>query len=232
MLRNARFRAGGLARKPLLRTAFPAIGRPNRSGFRSLDIIVEEGLAQVASDFSGVSGIAARYATALYDLAEEAKALDTVAGDLRDVAAMIEASDDLRRLIRSPLFRREEQTRAIAALMEKAGVSDLTRRFVGVVAGNRRLFALPAMVDAFLRILAARRGEVAVEVTSARPLTEEQVQALVAALKRKVGDKIGIALKVDPALIGGLVVRVGSRMIDSSLRTKLQRLQLAMKGVG
>ncbi len=232
MLRNARFRAGGLVRKPLLRTTFPAIRRPNRSGFRSQDTVVEEGLAQVASDFSGVSGIAARYATALYDLADEAKALDAVADDLRGIAAMIRESEDLRRLIRSPLFRRQEQVRAIAALMEKAGVSDLTRRFVGVVAENRRLFALPAIVDAYLRTLAARRGEVAVEVTSAQPLTEEQVQALVAALKRRVGDKIGVELKVDPSLIGGLVVRVGSRMIDSSLRTKLQRLQLAMKGAG
>lgn len=155
-----------------------------------------------------------------------------MAEDLRGLAGLIDESEDLRRLIRSPLFNREQQSKAVSAVLEKAGVGSLTRRFVLVVARNRRLFALPQIIRAYLSELARRRGEVTAEVTAARALDEAQQNALTEALKQSVGGKVQVDLKVDESLIGGLVVRVGSRMIDSSLRSKLQRLQLAMKGIG
>ena len=120
----------------------------------------------------------------------------------------------------------------MAAILDKAGVGDLTRRFVLIVAGNRRLFALAEMIDAFLADLARRRGEVTAHVTSAAELSAEQRDALIDALKAKVGSKVKVEVEVDRSLIGGLIVKVGSRMIDSSLRGKLRRLQLVMKGVG
>ncbi len=145
---------------------------------------------------------------------------------------MIGGSSDLRALIGSPILSRDDQGRAIAALLQQAGTSDLVRKFVGLVALNRRLFALPAMIEEFLAELARRRGEMCAEVTAAKPLDQQQQQALAEAIRRSVGGKVAVDVKVDSALIGGLIVKVGSRMIDSSLKTKLQRLQLAMKGVG
>ena len=186
----------------------------------------------MASEASGLSGLAERYANALFELADDAKALDQVADDLRTVRGMMTDSDDLRRLIRSPMIGREEQGRALERLLEAAGVSDLTRRFVAVVAANRRAFALPQMVKAFLEQLAARRGEVTAEVTSATELTAAQRAALSDHLKRLAGGRVTVHVTVDPALLGGLVVRLGSRMVDYSLSSKLSRLQLAMKGTG
>jgi len=186
----------------------------------------------VASETTVTGAIAGRYAAAIYDLADENKALDEIAKDLSELSAMIAASADLRRLLRSPLVGREEQTAAMAALLESAGLSDITRRFIGVVARNRRLFALEAIIAAYLRELAERRGEVTAEVTSAVKLSEEQAQSVAEALRKAVGAKVSVDLHVDPGLLGGLVVKVGSRMVDSSLRTKLQRLQLVMKGTG
>lgn len=186
----------------------------------------------MASEATGLGGIAERYATALYELAEADKQLDIVARDLGDIKAMINGSADLRRLIRSPLIDRDKQAEAIAAVLAKSGVSDLTRRFVGVVTANRRLFALPQVIDGFLALLAARRGEVTARVTSANKLEPRHVEALTETLRRVIGGKVTVDLKVDPNILGGLVVRVGSRMFDSSLRTKLQRMQLAMKGIG
>lgn len=183
----------------------------------------------MATDSSGVGGIAERYAIALYELADEAKALDAVAGDLRRLKAMLDESADLRRFIRSPLVNRQAQTKGVLAVLDAAGVQDLVRRFVGVVGGKRRLFALPGMIGAFLRQLAKRRGEIRIEVSSARPLSAAQNAALIEALKRSLGPKINVEAKVDPGLIGGLVVRVGSRMIDTSIKTQLQKLQRAMR---
>ncbi len=145
---------------------------------------------------------------------------------------MIEESAELRRLLRSPVLSRAEQSRAMAAVQEQAGVGSLLRRFVAVVAENRRLFALADMIEAYLAELARRRGEITATVTSAVPLSEAQTATLTDALKRAMGAKVAVELKTDSSLIGGLVVKVGSRMIDSSLKSKLQRLQLAMKGVG
>lgn len=186
----------------------------------------------MAGENARESGLAGRYASALFELAEDAKQLDAAANELRDLKQVIADSEDLTRLIGSPVYGREEQGKAMAAVLDKAGVSDLTRRFVLVVAHNRRLFALPQMIDAYLAELARRRGEVTARVTAAHDLTKTQQSALTDSLKKVVGSKVQVELDVDPALLGGLVVRVGSRMIDSSLRTKLEKLQFAMKGVG
>lgn len=186
----------------------------------------------MAGDNTSLSDLAGRYASALLDLADEKKALDQVSGDLQILRAMIAESADLGRLLKSPVITRDQQRKAMAAIMDKAGIGQLTRNFVLVVAQNHRLFALPAMIEAYLAELARRRGEIAAQVTSARSLTDAQRTALLEALRATVGAKVKLDLKVDPALIGGLIVKVGSRMVDSSLRSKLQRLQLAMKGVG
>jgi F-type H+-transporting ATPase subunit delta len=190
------------------------------------------GVVHLAAQDTGTAGLAARYAAALFELADEAKQLDSVAADLRTVKAMIEQSSDLRRLVRSPALSRAEQGRALGAVLQQAGSGDIVRRFVGLVAENRRLFALVDMIDAFLAELARRRGEVTAMVTSAQALSEAQVASVTDALKRAVGGKVAVELKTDASLIGGLIFKVGSRMIDSSLKSKLQRLQLSMKGVG
>ncbi|MHA1568424.1 MAG: F0F1 ATP synthase subunit delta, partial [Alphaproteobacteria bacterium] len=143
---------------------------------------------------------------------------------------MIAESDDLRALIRSPVVGRAQQARAIDAVVERAGLSALTRQFVGVAAGNRRLFVLPQIIQAFRQLVARHRGEQTADVTSATPLTDAQLDQIQGALRRAVGSEVAVEYRVDPSLLGGLIVRVGSRMVDSSLKTKLQSLQLAMKG--
>jgi F-type H+-transporting ATPase subunit delta len=177
-------------------------------------------------------GLADRYASALFELAEEKGVLDQVADDLRGLKTMVAESADFRRFIDSPVLSRTEQAKGVAALADKAGMQGVTRNFLGLAATNRRLFALPGVIDAFLERLAAKRGEISAEVVSAKPLSDVQADALAASLKQAMGKDVALEIRVDPGLIGGLVVRVGSRMIDNSIRTKLQRLQLAMKGVG
>lgn len=177
-----------------------------------------------------MSGLAGRYATALFELADEQKQLDQVADDLAQLRAMIGTSEDLRRMIRSPIIARAQQGAAIQAVMEQAGLSELTRRFVGVVCANGRLFAVDDMARAYRAILANRRGELTAEVTSAVALTDEQVNSLTDKLRAAMGSNISIEAKVDPDILGGLIVKVGSRMVDSSLRTKLQKLQYVLKG--
>jgi F-type H+-transporting ATPase subunit delta len=186
----------------------------------------------LASEATGVSGLAERYAAALFELADERHALDGVAGDLRALRGMLHESADLSRLIRSPVLSREEQGKAIALVAERAELSQLTRDFLAVAARNRRLFAVPAMIEAYLAQLAERRGEVTAEVTAAQPLTEAQSGALSDQLRRAVGSQVAVDLKIDPALIGGMVVKIGSRMVDGSLRSKLQRLRLALRSAG
>lgn len=181
---------------------------------------------------SQTKGLAARYALALYELADDQKVLDDVAGDLSALRQLIAESDEFVRLIRSPVLSRADQTKGVAAIANKFGAHALTAKFLGVLAANRRLFALPDVITAYLEELARRRGEVAADVTSAVALSDDEVQGVTDALRKVVGQKVTVNLTVDPTLIGGLIVRVGSRMIDSSLRTKLQRLQFAMKGVG
>lgn len=179
-----------------------------------------------------VSGIAGRYATALFDLASEGKQLDAVAADLATIKSMMAESDDLARLIKSPLISRDDQARAMATVLAKLESCDLVRRFVGMVAQNRRLFALADMIHDYGRLLAAQRGEVTAKVTSAKKLSDSQVEAVSAALKSAIGSDVSLEADIDESLIGGLVVKVGSRMVDSSIRTKLQNLMFAMKGVG
>lgn len=183
------------------------------------------------AETSVVSEVARRYAIALFELARDEKALAEVEDDLSTIAAMMAESEDLRRLVRSPVISRGDQGRALAALVARMAANPLTGRFIGVVASQRRLYALGQMIQHFRELLAEHRGETAADVVSARPLSEAQVGGVRQALAAVVGRQINLAVKVDPELIGGLVVRVGSRMVDSSLRAKLQRLRLAMKGV-
>ncbi len=180
----------------------------------------------------GVSGLAGRYATALFELALEKSAVDETAANLATVRGMLDESEDLRRLVRSPVIARDEQQRAVTALAKQAELSALATNLLGVLAQNRRLFVLADMIRAFESLLAAHRGEVTAEVAAAKPLSDQQTQAIMASLKRATGRDVRLSATVDPALIGGLVVKVGSRMIDASLKAKLQSLRLAMKGAG
>ncbi len=178
------------------------------------------------------TGLAQRYATALLDLAREEKKLDAVAADLSGLVDLLRQSDDLRRLVESPVLSREDQGRAILAVAGKAGVEPLTRKFLGLLASRRRLFALPGIAKAYAAMLAEERGEVAAEVISAVPLGEAELADLKDAIAGHVGQSVNVETRVDPALLGGVVVRVGSRMLDASIRTKLQHLEQSMRGMG
>jgi F-type H+-transporting ATPase subunit delta len=182
----------------------------------------------LAAQTSEQGGLATRYAAALFELAESRNQLDAVAADLSALAKMIADSTDMKRLINSPVLSRADQGKAMAAVAKAAGFGDLAQKFIGLIAQNRRLFAIPAMIKAYHKMLADKRGELTAEVTAARALTPAQQAAVSDAIKRNVA----VDVKVDPSLLGGLIVRVGSRMIDNSLKTKLQKLQLSMKGVG
>ncbi len=177
-----------------------------------------------------VAGLSGRYATALFDLARNARQTDTVAASLAGLRTALRESDDLRTLTTSPVIDRAAATRGIDAVATSLALDPLTRNFLGVLAHNRRLSALPAIIRDFDRLAAAERGEITAEVTSAHPLDAEQQAALKAKLRAGLGADAALVLNVDPEILGGLVVRVGSRMIDSSLRTKLNSLATAMKG--
>lgn len=179
-----------------------------------------------------ISGVAGRYARSLFELADEAGALQTVEKDLADFEEMLAVSEDLQRLIDSPVFSADEQYKAINAVLDRAGIGGLTGNFLRVVAKNRRLFAVPQMIRAFRQIAAEARGEVAADVTSAHALTAAQEKELKAALKSAVGKDVAVRVTVDPSLLGGLIVKLGSRQIDTSLKTKLNSLKLALKEVG
>tara|TARA_B100000519_G_scaffold196563_1_gene203059 strand:- start:59 stop:616 length:558 start_codon:yes stop_codon:yes gene_type:complete len=183
------------------------------------------------SQNTAATGLQGRYATALFDLANSANQLDAVKSDLELLDQAIASSDDLRNVLRSPVISRDVQAKAMAALLDKLGVSELTKKTVGLLSQKRRLFALPDVIDSYLSMLSAHKGEVTAQVTSASELKKEQIEAVTGALKEVVGATVKVDLKVDPAVLGGLVVKVGSRVFDASLRTKLQKLELAMKGV-
>ncbi|OKL44701.1 F0F1 ATP synthase subunit delta [Pseudovibrio exalbescens] len=186
----------------------------------------------VTDNVSLISGVALRYASALLELAEEQNAVAEVEAALDRFDALIKESSDLDRLIKSPVFSADAQTKALTPILEKAGISGLTANFVKLVAKNRRLFAIPGMISAFRSLLAAKRGEVTAEVTSATELSADHTSALREALNASTGKDVNVVVKVDPSIIGGLIVKVGSRMIDTSLRTKLNSLKFAMKEVG
>jgi len=191
-----------------------------------------EGEREVTDEPATVSGVAERYASALFELSRDEGTLDAVMADLDRFAALLAGSPDLARLVRSPVFTPEDQLRAIGAVLDRAGISGTVANFIRLAARNRRLFATPDMIVAFRRFLAEHRGEATAEVTSAEPLSPAHEAALREALGASTGKTVRIHSKVDPALIGGLVVKIGSRMIDTSLRTKLNSLRIALKEVG
>ena len=185
----------------------------------------------MATDDTITGGVAGRYASALFELAEEANQVRQVETDLKALQGLLDESADLKRMVRSPVFSSDEQRRAIAAVAEKAGLAPLVVNFLKVLARNRRLFALTEMIRTFLALAARQRGEVNAEVASAHPLNDEQLAALKDTLRASAGKDVQIITRVDPTLLGGLIVKMGSRMIDSSLRTKLTSLKTAMKEV-
>ena len=185
----------------------------------------------MAEPVSISSGIAHRYATAVFGLASDDDAIGALESDIATLDAALKDSADFRALIQSPLISRNEQGTAIAALAGKMGLSETTRNTLALMASKRRLFVLPQLVSDLTRLIAEAKGEVTAQVTAAKPLTQAQSDRLAQTLKASVGQDVKINLAVDNTLIGGLVVRVGSKMIDTSIRSKLANLQNAMKEV-
>jgi F-type H+-transporting ATPase subunit delta len=186
----------------------------------------------VTETSSLISGVAQRYAGSLFDLALDTNFVAAVEKDLGRFEALLEGSEDLRRLINSPVFTSEDQLRAISDVADKADIKGLVGNFLRVVARNRRLFVMPGIIAAFRNIAAAHRGEISADVVSAYELTTAQQNELKATLKSVAGKDVAINVTVDPSILGGLIVKMGSRQIDTSLRTKLSSLKLALKEVG
>lgn len=178
-----------------------------------------------------VSGMAGRYATALFELADEAGSIDAVKADMDTLTAVISESADFARLVKSPVFSAEEQVKAVSAVLGALGISGLAANFVKLVAQNRRLFALPAIIKSYSALVAAKRGEVTAQVTVAEPLSESHTAALKQALVEKTGKDVALDVTVDPSILGGLIVQLGSRMVDASLKTKLNSIRHSMKEV-
>lgn len=176
------------------------------------------------------ASLAGRYATALFELARDERQIEAVAGSLAGLREALRESDDFRALTTSPLIGRDEAVKAVAAAAAAMKLDPVTTNFLGVLAQNRRLSQLPQIIRAFNLLAAHHRGETTAEVTSAHPLTDDQVAALKSNLKSRLGRDVAVDLAVDPAILGGLVVKVGSQMIDGSIRTKLNTLAHAMKG--
>ena len=179
-----------------------------------------------------VSSAAGRYATALFELASESDALPQTEKDMEALGAALESSDDLRALIETPVYTRDEQARAMAAVADAMGLSPLVKNVVGLMASKRRLFVLDEVIEIFAKLIAEHRGEVTADVTAARKLSDVQTKALGETLKAAIGRDVKLNLTVDESIIGGLVVKVGSKMIDTSIRSRLASLQNAMKEVG
>lgn len=186
----------------------------------------------MADSSSKFSEIAQRYASSLFELALEAGQVEAVEEDLAAFERMLSESVELNRLVRSPVFSADDQLRAIDAVLKRAGTTGLVGNFLRVVARNRRLFAVPGMIRAYRHIAAEHRGEVTAQVVSAHELSASQEQALKASLREIAGKDVTLSRTVDPSLLGGLIVRLGSRQFDTSLKTKLNSLKLALKGVG
>ncbi|ABD85752.1 ATP synthase F1, delta subunit [Rhodopseudomonas palustris BisB18] len=186
----------------------------------------------VAAENPSVSGVSGRYATALFELARDEKAVDAVKADLDRFKAMLADSPELTRLVRSPVFSAETQSKALAAVLDKAGFAGTTAKFLKVLTANRRLFTVTDVIRAYGALVAKFKGEATADVTVAEPLSEKNLDALKTALKSVTGKDVALNVNVDPAIIGGLVVKLGSRMVDSSLRTKLNSIKHAMKEAG
>jgi F-type H+-transporting ATPase subunit delta len=186
----------------------------------------------VAAEGSSVSGVSGRYATALFELARDANSVDAVLADLDRFDALLAESADLKRLVRSPVFSADTQLKALSAVLERAEISGVSANFLKVLTANRRLFAVTDVIRALRALVAKFRGEATADVTVAEALSETNLDALKAALKSVTGKDVALNVKVDSSIIGGLVVKLGSRMVDSSLRTKLNSIKHAMKEAG
>ena len=186
----------------------------------------------MAAQDPSVSGVSGRYATALFELAKDEKSVDAILADLNQFDTLLSDSADLKRLVRSPVFSAEVQMKALDAVMDKAGISGTSAKFLRVLTANRRLFAVQDVIRAFRALVANFKGEATAEVTVAEQLNDKNLDALKAALKTVTGKDVALNVKVDPSIIGGLVVKLGSRMVDSSLRTKLNSIKHAMKEAG
>src|SRR5215213_10909799 len=186
----------------------------------------------VAAEDPSVSGVSGRYATALFELARDEKSIDAVRADLDRFEAMLADSADLKRLVRSPVFSSDAQSRALSAILDKAGISNTSAKFLKVLTANRRLFAVSDVIRAFRALVAKFKGEATADVTVAEALSDKNLDALKTALKAVTGKDVTLNVKVDRSIIGGLVVKLGSRMVDSSLRTKLNSIKHAMKEAG
>jgi F-type H+-transporting ATPase subunit delta len=197
-----------------------ACGKRQKSRRRANSVAREDGI---------VSGMAGRYATALFELALESSAVEQVQANLKAFSALVASSPDLQRLVRSPVFSADEQARALDAVLDKASISGIARNFLRVVAANRRLFAVDQIIRGFNAHVARHKGEVTAEVTVAEQLNDARMTDIRDALKAVTAKDVTIDVTVDPSIIGGLKVKVGSRMVDASLRTKLNSIKFAMK---
>jgi F-type H+-transporting ATPase subunit delta len=186
----------------------------------------------VAGQDQTVSGVPGRYATALFELASENDAIDAVGANLTRFRNMLEGSPDLKRLVRSPVFTAGAQIAALGAVLEAARIGGLARQFILFAAQNRRLFAIADMIKSYAALVAQAKGEITAEIAAAEKLSPRHLDRLAAELKTAMGREVQISTRIDKSLIGGLIVKVGSRMVDASLRTKLQNLKIAMKGTG
>jgi len=208
---------------------FKGLAPTVRDGAEPAELLAR--VIKVAGEQGIVSGMAGRYATALFELALEDGAVDAVRTDLERFDALVADSADLARLVRSPVFTAEEQAKALTAVLDKAGISGISAQFLKVVTSNRRLFAVRDMIRGYRALVARHKGEVTAQVTLAESPSAAHLAALKAALTAMAKKDVQIDVKVDPAIIGGLVVKLGSRMVDSSLRTKLNAIKHAMKEV-
>jgi len=186
----------------------------------------------VAAEDPSVSGVSGRYATALFELARDEKSIDAVRADLDKFEVMLNDSADLKRLVRSPVFSADVQSKALVSVLDKAGITGIPANFLKVLTANRRLFAVADVLRAFRALVAKFKGEATADVTVAETLSDKNLDALKTALKSVTGKDVALNVKVDPSIIGGLVVKLGSRMVDSSLRTKLNSIKHAMKEAG
>jgi F-type H+-transporting ATPase subunit delta len=187
----------------------------------------------LAKEETLISGMSGRYAQALFDLAQEQGVTEHVAGDLARFATLIDESADLQRFIRSPVFTAQEQVKALGAILARAEIGGTAANFLKLVAMKRRLFAITDMIRDFNKLNDFAKGLTRAEVTAAEPLKDAHVDAVKSALAELTGGRaVEIAVKIDPSIIGGLIVKLGSRMVDGSLRTKLNSLRIRMKEVG
>ena len=186
----------------------------------------------MAAEDPSVSGVSGRYATALFELARDEKSVDAVKADLDRFDALLTGSAELKRLVRSPVFSADVQLKALSAVLDKAGISGIAANFLKVLTTNRRLFVVGEVIRAFRALVARFKGEATADVTVAEQLNDKNLDALKTALKSVTGKDVVLNVKVDPSIIGGLVVKLGSRMVDSSLRTKLNSIKHAMKEAG